>query len=129
VESVVDAQAHLLIVEDDPLIATYLTRGLGKHLKLTLVDSALPALKLFEEGGTFDLVLSDLHMPDLSGLELRRRVLALDPDMAAKFTFMTGGSVDPEAQDFLVRERDRCLDKPFTISQLRDFLRRQGLQF
>ena len=121
---------RLLIVEDDQLIASCLARGLRGEVDLTIVNRGEDAMTLLgsQNQARFDAILSDLNMPDITGIELRRRIRTIDPVMAERFAFMTGGAIDSKGNALIDDEPERCLEKPFTIQQLRAFLRRQGLR-
>ncbi len=117
----------LLIVEDDTLIANCLARGLRGDVDLTIVNRGTDAMHVLDGDPGFDAILSDLNMPDITGVEMRRRIRQVDPAMADRIAFMTGGAMDKDGSDLLGEEPERCLSKPFTIQQLRAFLRTQGL--
>jgi DNA-binding response OmpR family regulator len=73
-----------------------------------------------------EIVLSDVMMPQLDGMQLYRQLVELAPDQAQRMAFMSSGGYPTEALD-----HDRpCLDKPFDLTQLRtlidDILRRYG---
>src|SRR5919106_1029807 len=69
----------ILIIDDDDQIRTLLTRLLSAENECTAVESAEKALALLDEK-QFDLVISDINMPGISGLELVPQVLNRNPD-------------------------------------------------
>jgi two-component system NtrC family sensor kinase len=66
----------------------------------------------------FDVVLSDIRMPDGSGEDLYRAVVREQPELAKRFVFMTGDTANPEAWQFLEAEQALVLEKPFTADSL-----------
>jgi len=63
-------------------------------------------------------------MAGMTGMQLYDELRRVDPGMAARVTFMTGGAFTPEAREFLARVPNRCLEKPFTLEQLEAELQR-----
>jgi signal transduction histidine kinase/CheY-like chemotaxis protein len=66
----------------------------------------------------YDLVVSDIRMPDGSGESLYREAIAGDGGLAARFVFMTGDTANPEAWRFLQQTRAHVVEKPFTAQAL-----------
>src|SRR5438067_3977923 len=74
-------QAKILVVEDDPDIRKILELYLGeKGFRVKMADGAPRALELLAEE-PFDLILSDVRMPGMSGLDLLRHVKEQDPEI------------------------------------------------
>jgi two-component system CheB/CheR fusion protein len=72
---------HILIVEDDPLIYEFIKAILAPHkIKLTWANKGKDAIKRYFENSKFDLVLMDLGLPDMSGFDVTREILANDKD-------------------------------------------------
>jgi len=83
------------------------------------VTSAREALALLDAGARFDLVLCDLVMPEVSGMELLGQLQATHPDQARQVVFMTAGAFTPGAQGFVERHRQhRFLAKPIDLEEL-----------
>ncbi|WP_420140219.1 cell cycle two-component system response regulator CpdR [Sphingomonas sp.] len=106
---------RILLAEDDGSMREYLSRALARTgYAVTSVESGIAALAELELGG-FDLLLTDIVMPELDGIELAQRAGALYPDM--RVMFITGfaavtlqnGSLPPEA---------KVLSKPFHLRDL-----------
>ena len=108
------AAPRLLVADDDPAIRKALRLILAAYDVREAGDGA-EALRLFEEGGA-DLVLSDLQMPAMSGLELLRRVKALDP--SASFIILTGAGTVENAVQALRLQADDYLVKPFNVDEV-----------
>ena len=108
------AVPRLLVADDDPAIRKALGIILAAYDVREAGDGA-EALRLFEAEGA-DLVLSDLQMPAMGGLELLRRVKAAD-DTAA-FIILTGAGTVENAVQALRLAADDYLVKPFNVDEV-----------
>jgi PAS domain S-box-containing protein len=118
-------RSRLLVVDDEPLVGVSLRRALSSEHDVVVTSSAADALALVRRGDAFDLVLSDLLMPDMTGMELFASLEKDAPRLARHMVFLTGGAFTPAARDFLDAHRDRCVEKPFEVAALRDVVRRR----
>lgn len=64
----------LFIIEDDPSIQMVLSKFLSKTFELNVFGSAMNALAFMQEGNIPDIIVSDLHIPGLSGMELLKQL-------------------------------------------------------
>jgi two-component system cell cycle response regulator CpdR len=106
---------RILLAEDDTSMREYLARSLEKvGYAVTSVDRGTAALPLIETKN-FDLLLTDIVMPEMDGIELAQRAAKIAPDM--RVMFITGfaavalksGAVQPQA---------KVLSKPFHLRDL-----------
>jgi CheY-like chemotaxis protein len=112
---------RILIVDDEPLVGRLVERAIGRHHHVTVMTTGKEALARFVAGETFDLILCDLMMPEITGMDLYARVLALFPEQAARMVFLTGGAFTARARAFLA---DRpFLEKPFDLRALEALVR------
>ena len=113
---------RVLVVDDEPLIGTTLRILLDDH-DVRVVTSGSAARDLLAEDQSFDVILCDLMLDDLSGMELARWLAQERPDVADRLVFMTGGAFTDEARDFL-RDvpLDRQLEKPFSSEEINRLL-------
>ncbi len=109
------AAARILVVEDDPRVSRSTVTALTElgHLPVA-VASAREALEHLALDAAFDLVVTDVVMPEMTGIELARELHGLYPAM--HILFVTGyvgeaGSMDELAGADILR-------KPFTVAQL-----------
>ena len=112
---------HLLIVDDEPSVLSALRRALRQHFAQTLEIQTCtdPAHALaLVRAKKFDIVLSDLRMPDLDGLGFLSLVSALSP---ASVRMVLTGSADFETAQRAINEAGvfRFLTKPWTDAELR----------
>jgi two-component system cell cycle response regulator CpdR len=105
----------ILLAEDEDAMRTYLARALenaGHHV--VTVDRGTAALPLLETGA-FDLLLSDIVMPEMDGIELAQRCAEISPD--TKVMFITGfAAVTLKAN--LAVPNAKVLSKPFHLRDL-----------
>jgi two-component system, cell cycle response regulator CpdR len=108
-------RANILLAEDDAAMRTYLERALGNAgFSVDSVDRGTAALPLLEENH-YDLLLSDIVMPEMDGIELAQKCNELSPD--TKVMFITGfAAVTLKAS----REQPQAkvLSKPFHLKDL-----------
>jgi two-component system cell cycle response regulator CpdR len=106
---------RILLAEDEDAMRTYLSRALeNAGYEVVAVDRGTAALPLLETG-EFDLLLSDIVMPEMDGIELAQRCAELSP--RTKVMFITGfAAVTLKAS----REapRAKVLSKPFHLKDL-----------
>jgi PAS domain S-box-containing protein len=116
-------RGRLLVIDDEPFISAAIARALRREHDVKGVTSAGDALALFDAGERFDLVLCDLSMPSMSGIQFYSHVALHYPDLASRITFFTGGASTPEGREFMSTRKNITLDKPFTNEQLRTFIK------
>jgi PAS domain S-box-containing protein len=116
-------RAKILVVDDEPLVGSALQRLLGRRHELLVVTRASEALVLLDAGARFDMILCDLLMPDLTGMELHDKLTAAYPDQARRTVFMTGGAYTERARAFAARRAHRIVPKPVDVGELEGVLR------
>jgi two-component system response regulator HydG len=105
-------KGHILVVDDEQETCDLLELALGRHgFKVTPSTNAARALELVAEHD-FDVVLTDLSMPEMSGLDLCERVLGTRPDMPVVVITGQGsletaiGAIRVGAYDFITKPVD-----------------------
>jgi two-component system, cell cycle sensor histidine kinase and response regulator CckA len=116
-------RARVLVIDDEPALGPAV-RGLfaGEH-DVVVAVSGREALARLVEDPDFDMILCDLMMPDLTGMDLFEEVKAIRPELGERFVFMTGGALTGRAEEFFKRYRNRCIQKPFDLKELRSLVR------
>jgi CheY-like chemotaxis protein len=109
----------VLLVDDEDTLVSALKRSLARTCDVVATTSAAEALVLLLAGEVFDVVLCDMIMPSVSGIDVYERVKAVRPELARRFVFMTGGAFTPRMRKFLDASTNPRLDKPFSAAQLR----------
>ena len=116
--------AAILVVDDELAVGTALGRILRAH-EVTVVTDAEAALRLLEEGKAFDVILSDLMMPGMSGMEFYDQLALRFPAAAGRVVFISGGAPSLRASAFLERVPNMRIDKPFAPDVVRALVQRQ----
>jgi DNA-binding NtrC family response regulator len=110
--------AHVLMVDDEHDITTVVSRGLEQRgFRITIFNNPVEALNHFKPQ-TFDIVLLDIRMPQMTGFELARAIWKTDEN--AKICFMTSFEIyEQEAAAVFPSLRTPCfLRKPMSLDQL-----------
>ncbi len=111
---------RILVVDDEASILMITTRILRRNgYTVDSADDGETALaQLHVE--KYDLVISDLRMPNMSGQELYRQTTEAYPEYNGRFIFTTGDSINPDLQTFLTANNAISLEKPFEMATLVD---------
>jgi signal transduction histidine kinase/CheY-like chemotaxis protein len=117
-------RARILIVDDEPLVGKVLRRTLTEH-DVTVVETGAAALARLSAGERYDLVLCDLLMPGMTGMDVYRALAREHPSLARRVVFLTGGAFTSAARDFLDQEQVECVEKPFEVDALRAVIARR----
>jgi PAS domain S-box-containing protein len=115
-------RGRVLLIDDEVGVGNAVQRYLRKECDVVFESTAAGALARIEAGDAFDVVLCDLMMPNMTGMELFERVLERAPDHASQFVFITGGAFTPAAKAFLDRVPNDRLTKPFNMKKLKALL-------
>jgi DNA-binding NtrC family response regulator len=113
------AAARVLVVDDEPALASALATVLASEHHVTVVGRADQALGLISSGQRFDAIVCDVLMPQISGIDLYEQLEKKHPEMASRMIFITGASTMPRVADFLARVENARLDKPIDVDQLK----------
>lgn len=126
----VQTRPRLLVVDDEVRIAQSIGRLFSRELRVVSELDGRRALNRLKDDRDFDVIVCDLMMPEMSGIELFDEIRRLSPRLARRVIFLTGGAFTPEATAFLDSVRNPVVEKPFDAAQLRsvidDVLRRTG---
>ena len=108
--------AKIILAEDDESMRSYLVRALERagHEVKSFAEgaSAFEEIKI----STFDLLLTDIVMPEMDGIELARRAAELDPSL--KIMFITGFAAVALHPDSRAPKEAKILSKPFHLNEL-----------
>jgi CheY-like chemotaxis protein len=116
-------RGRILVIDDEPIIGAAVRRTLRKEHDVTVVTDGREALELIAGGEGFDLLLCDVMMPNMNGMELFSTLAATAPETSRKMVFFTGGAFTERAIEFLETVPNARLEKPFDPDQLRSFIR------
>jgi signal transduction histidine kinase len=113
-----EKRASVLIIDDEAMMIDLLNSMLQDEYQVTAFPSSRQALECLLTERFFDVILCDLMMPDLNGMDLYAEVLKERPEQAARFVFMTGGAFTDRASEFLDSIDSPPLNKPFRNDEL-----------
>ena len=114
---------RVLIIDDEELLIRSFARILGRDHEITALSSAAEALRRAASGETWDVILCDLQMPVVDGVEFFERLNRSRPDLIARVAFVTGGAFTPRARSFLERNTRPTAQKPVEPEGLRSLVR------
>ena len=112
--------AKLLIVEDDESVRTLAARALeraGHEIDLA-ADGAQGLASIHAAGGGYDLVVSDIRMPEMDGIEMAKAAAAAYPAM--RIMLVTGYADQRERAEELNGIILDVVQKPFTLAEIRE---------
>jgi signal transduction histidine kinase len=115
-----DRHARILVVDDDRSVGTVVASVLGGEHEVAIARSGREALVMLERDSDFDLIVCDVMMPEVSGIDLYEALVLVRPHLARRFLFMTAGAFTRSAALFLDKVRPPQIHKPFEADQLSD---------
>jgi signal transduction histidine kinase len=118
-------RGKVLVIDDEPLLARAIERGLSAHHQVVVASRARDALDRIATGETFDTILCDLMMPDLSGIDVHAFLEREHPALVSRVVFMTGGAFTASAKQFLHDIPNQHIVKPFKIAEVLKIVERQ----
>jgi PAS domain S-box-containing protein len=129
-ETAVDSQsanaapANILVVDDEPSIRDFMKKVLeaSGHRVDTVANGAL-ALDIIESN-RYDLLMLDIKMPGMNGIELYHHLKKTRPEMVKKIIFVTGDILGAGTREFIDRSKVRYITKPISIRKLEHCLNR-----
>jgi len=119
----VRAGGRILVVDDEPVIGRLVRRILGKRHEVVVAHSGQEAMDLLKQDQGFDLILTDLMMPAVSGMDLFSWMEQNEPELAARALFITGGAFTAQSREFIDKHHPRVLFKPLDARMLSDAVR------
>jgi len=111
-------RGRILVVDDEEAIRRMLKRMLGQEHDIVTAASGVEARAIIEQDPGFDLIICDLMMPSMSGMDLHKWLVGHDPAFAERVVFLSGGAFTPKAAEYLARVENTRLDKPVDKAEL-----------
>ena len=109
---------RVLIIDDEPTIRRLLAKVLRKH-DVVEAASGQAGLEALREHGPFDVVLCDVRMPEVTGIDVERVLSEECPELLSRVLYMSGGGYEAELQEFLdALPPERRIDKPFPVLEV-----------
>src|SRR6266849_8518102 len=123
-------RACILVVDDQPLVAALMADILG--LEGYEVETAKNGREALEKiaARSYDLILSDLQMPELDGVGLYHELERQQPSLMQRLAFVSGSTEVPEYASFCEQTAVTLLGKPFGVADLHRLVQRllEGLR-
>lgn len=108
--------ANILVIDNEASVRDLLARLLTLHgHHVVTAESGTEGIAMFKSG-KFDLVLTDLGMPEMSGWDVARAIKAINPQ--ARVGLITGWPLDLSPAELRARSVDQVVAKPFDVSTL-----------
>ena len=111
-------RGRVLVVDDDQMVLRTMVAALDEDHDVTAMTSGREVLARVAGGERFDVILCDLMMPDLTGMDLHAALASIAPEQAHRIVFVTGGAFTARAQAFLDTVANRTLLKPHSAEHL-----------
>jgi signal transduction histidine kinase len=108
---------RVLVIDDEPMIGRLVEAALNGHVVETTVEPSVALGRVADR--PYDLVLCDLKMPNMSGIEFYNELCRRRPDLKNCFVLMTGAAADQELDKFIALNEVSVLRKPFMMKELR----------
>ncbi len=116
-------RGRVLVVDDERAIGQSIRRILMSEHEVVILTRAQHARDLIAQGDRFDVILCDLMMPEMTGMDLHASLVALAPDQAERMVLLTGGAFTSTARHFLESVPNLRIEKPFDSANLRAIIR------
>jgi two-component system, cell cycle sensor histidine kinase and response regulator CckA len=111
-------RGRLLVIDDEAELLHSIDALLGDVHDVVTASSGRQALELLRSDRGFDVILTDLMMADVTGMDLFEALRADYPGLEQQVVFMTGGAFTPRGRKLLASVPNRCLEKPFDADEL-----------
>jgi PAS domain S-box-containing protein len=112
-------RGRVLLIDDEQMIGGVVRRTLSGEHEVKVLTSAQEALDCIVAGQRFDVILCDLMMPVVTGMDFYDQLLQRVRDQAERVVFLTGGEFTVRAREFLDRVPNARMEKPFEVQNLR----------
>ncbi|HWL88748.1 MAG TPA: ATP-binding protein [Polyangiaceae bacterium] len=116
-------RGRILVIDDEPALGPSLAIALSDEHDVVSTASGREALELLGRDDRFDLILCDLMMPDITGMDVYESLKEHRQELAARMIFVTGGSFTQRSTDFAEAIAQRILEKPFDVQHVRELVR------
>jgi PAS domain S-box-containing protein len=116
-------RGRILVIDDDPMVAAAVRRTLSPDHEVVTTTRTEEALELLRRGERYEVILCDVMMPNMTGVDFWQELDRFAPEETKKIVFLTGGAFATQARQFLDSVPNLHIDKPFVPDQLRAIVR------
>ena len=118
------AKAKILVIDDEPVVLQLVSQVLTEEgHTVETADNATDALTMVKNK-RYRLILLDIKMPGMSGVELYKRFQKIAPSLTKRVVFITGDIMGKRTLDFLDKTKAPYMMKPFDAKQLKKEIKR-----
>jgi signal transduction histidine kinase len=115
---------RILVVDDEAAVCRALREALVGEHDVVACSSGLHALSILAADAAFDLILCDLHVPEMTGMGLYERLVRVRPELAVRVVFMTAGAFTDLGRTYQSQPPRPLVEKPLDLARLRALLAR-----
>jgi CheY-like chemotaxis protein/anti-sigma regulatory factor (Ser/Thr protein kinase) len=115
-------RGRVLVIDDEDSLVQAIKRYLSQDHDVEGVTSARVAIEKLAGGQRYDAIVCDLMMPQVTGMDVYAAVVKIDPDIAERIIFVTGGAFTDSARKFLDSTPNQHIEKPFDLKTLRNLV-------
>ncbi|MGE4232975.1 MAG: ATP-binding protein [Bacteriovoracia bacterium] len=115
---------RIMVIDDEELIVKSVHRYLSKWFTVEGLTNSKEALEILRANNHYDLIICDLMMPKLTGMDVYTALKSNSSPYTKKFIFISGGVFTEKAENFLKTEKPLVLSKPFTTTALQEIIQR-----
>jgi len=115
-------RGRILLIDDEELVAKSIARVLGRDHEVVTAPSGAEGMNILTRDEGFDLVLCDVMMPTVSGMDVYEWLKERSPEIARRMVFVTGGVFTAEAVEFRESVPNPWIEKPIDPGRLRDLV-------
>ncbi len=109
----------ILYVDDEPMNLMLFEINLRKSYQVVTADNAIQGLELLDKHNDLKVVISDMRMPQMTGMEFIRKAKKIYPELA--YYILTGYDLTEEIQEAINQGLIiKCFQKPFNIKEITD---------
>ena len=120
---------RVLLLDDEELVLRSMQRSLAAHFECLGMPRAQAALTALEADHDFDVVVTDVVMPEMNGIEFYSELQTHHPDLALRTLFISGGITSQMLHERVTDTGRPCLAKPIDLAELVQSIRRIGRPF
>jgi two-component system, cell cycle sensor histidine kinase and response regulator CckA len=113
-----ERRLRVLLVDDETSLGTSLRRCISRYWNASFVNDGRQALELLRHDSSYDVIVCDLMMPEVTGMDIYEELSQARPELSKRMLFMTGGAFTERARSFLESVPNPHLEKPFDLAQL-----------
>jgi PAS domain S-box-containing protein len=116
----IEPRGSLLVIDDEPDICEVMREAVALYHNVVTTTDARQALEMLAGGQRFDMILCDIRMPEMTGIEFHTRLGTDNPAQASRVILMSGGFTRRPGDPSLPRP---LLEKPFALEQVLSLMR------